>query len=121
MGRLDRVNELIKEEVGNIISTKVTDPRVGFVTVTNVETSPDLKHAKVFFTILGKQEEEERTLAGLEKAKGFIRKELSRSVRMKYSPDLQFMIDMSLKKANKIGKILHRIEAKEARKEHESE
>lgn len=103
--RSQRVGDLIREEVADIIMNKLKDPRVGFVTVTGVDITEDLKLAKVYISVL-KEEEKEASLEILNSAKGFIRAELSKRVRMKFIPDLTFRVDESIEYGDKIERLL---------------
>ena len=110
MSRIERVNELMREAIATILSTKITDPRIGFVTVTKVETTPDLRHARVFLSILGDRKQRAKTMEALEHAKGFVRNEMAKVVRLKYLPELAFQTDESLESSYRIGSILKRLE-----------
>lgn len=106
--RSQRVSDLIREEIADIIMTKVKDPRLGFVTVTGAKITEDLKIATVYISIL-KEEEKETTLEMLNSAKGFIRAELAKRVRMKFIPSLTFRIDESLEYGVRIERLLKEI------------
>ncbi|OGW57917.1 MAG: ribosome-binding factor A, partial [Nitrospirae bacterium RBG_16_43_8] len=106
--RSQRVSDLIREEIADIIMDKVKDPRLGFVTVTGAKITEDLKIATVYISIL-KEEEKETTLEMLNSAKGFIRSELAKRVRMKLIPSLTFRIDESLERGVRIEKLLREI------------
>lgn len=109
--RSQRVGDLLREEIADIIMRKVKDPRIGFVTVTGVTLTDDLKIAKVFVSIL-KEEEREATLAVLNAATSFIRSEVARRVRMKSIPSLEFKIDESIEYGDRIDKLLREIKEK---------
>ncbi|HAM50800.1 MAG TPA: 30S ribosome-binding factor RbfA [Nitrospiraceae bacterium] len=109
--RAQRVSDLLREEIADIIMKKVKDPRLGFVTVTGVEITDDLKIAKAFVSIL-KEEERETTLAILNAAKGYIRSEVAKRVRMKSIPSLEFRIDESIAYGDRIDKLLKEIKEK---------
>lgn len=104
--RTSKVAGLIKAEIGQIIQTRLSDPRVGFVTVTDVVLSPDLRIAKVYVSILGTDEQKKQSIEGLEHAKPFIQGELSKRVRLRYLPVLQFYQDESWNYGSKIDGIL---------------
>jgi ribosome-binding factor A len=104
--RAHRVAEQMKKELGEIISRKIKDPRVGFVTVTDVEVTGDLQQAKVFISVLGNEEEKENTLKGLAKATGFIRSEIGQRIRLRKTPEISFEFDESIQYGNKIEKLL---------------
>lgn len=113
--RLSRVQEAIKEEISQIIQFELKDPRVGFVTVTSVNISPDLRQARIFLTILGNPEEQKESLAGLNSAKGFIRSELGKRIRMKFTPQIEFEIDQSIKEGIRISKLIDYLHKEEKR------
>jgi ribosome-binding factor A len=104
--RTERLAEEIREEVAAIIGRGVKDPRVGFVTVTRVALTPDLRIAHVNVGVLGDQAERAKTLGGLRKAAGFIRRELGQRVRMRHTPELQFHYDEGLDATDRIAQLL---------------
>lgn len=108
--RLDRVNQLIKEEISAVLQRELKDPRLGFVTVTEVEASRDLRAAKVFVSILGSDEEWRATLGALESARGFIRGWLMRRLRLRVVPQLSFRPDRSMAHAAHIQTLLSQLE-----------
>ena len=106
MGRIERVNEQIKREIGDIIQRELGDPRLGFVTITQVSVSRDLRHAKISFSVLGDQKQRENAQASLNNARGLIRRYLSARVMMRYLPELVFVQDNSLEFSARIeGKL----------------
>ncbi|HEU4965100.1 MAG TPA: 30S ribosome-binding factor RbfA [Bacilli bacterium] len=107
--RVGRVGEQIKKEIVDILRHDMKDPRVGFVTVTDVEASGDLQHATVFVSVLGKPEERQATLDALKKASGFIRTEIGRRVRLRRTPELHFKLDTSLDYSTRINEVLRGI------------
>jgi ribosome-binding factor A len=107
--RANRVGEQMKKELGDIISRKIKDPRIGFVTVTDVEVTGDLQQAKVFISVLGDEEQRENTLKGLAKAKGFIRTEIGQRIRLRKTPEITFEFDESVDYGNKIENLLHQL------------
>jgi len=104
--RLERVNQLIKEEISGALQRELKDPRLGFVTVTEVEVSRDLRAAKVFVSILGSEEEWRATLGALEGARGFLRHRLMRRLRLRVVPQLSFRPDRSMAHAAHILELL---------------
>ncbi|WAA10757.1 30S ribosome-binding factor RbfA [Fervidibacillus albus] len=114
--RAKQVGEQMKKELSDIISRKIKDPRIGFVTVTDVEVSGDLQQAKVYISVLGGEAERENTLIGLAKAKGFIRSEIGRRIRLRKTPEIFFEFDESIDYGNRIETLLHDIN-KEKRNE----
>ena len=91
--RLRRVNEAMREVLSGAITTELKDPRVGFVTVTAVETSPDLRHARVFVSVLGNPGERRRSLQALDRAHGYLQRRVGGELRIKNTPQLQFIYD----------------------------
>ncbi|PKR78665.1 30S ribosome-binding factor RbfA [Halalkalibacillus sediminis] len=104
--RANRIAEQMKKELGDILSRKIKDPRVGFVTVTGVEVTGDLQQAKVFISIFGDEEKKEETLVGLAKSKGFIRSEIGKRIRLRKTPEITFEIDEAIERGNKIERII---------------
>ena len=104
--RPERLGEQIREEVSQIILGELSDPRVGFVTVTDVEVSSDLRNARVFVSILGSDEEVARSLGALKAASGFIRWHLGRSLNLRHLPELHFAHDKTARTATRIEEIL---------------
>jgi ribosome-binding factor A len=108
--RLDRVNQLIKEEVSLLLQRELKDPRLGFVTVTDVETTSDLRQAKVFVSVLGNEEQWAASLAALASAKGFIRSWLRGHLDLRVTPLLEFRADRSMEQAAHIQALLRRLQ-----------
>ena len=104
--RMRRINEVLREVVGAAISGELSDPRIGFVTVTAVETSPDLRTAKVFVSVLGSDEEREATLEGLRSSHGVIQSRIAAETRMKRTPTLTFHYDDTIEKGARISELL---------------
>ncbi len=93
--RREKVNRLLKKEISGIIHGELKDPRIGFVTVTQVETTPDLRQGKIYFSILGNDEDSKKTLKGLKSACGYIRKLIGRRLSLRYVPEFSFYLDKS--------------------------
>lgn len=108
-----RVNEVIREVVGTALAAALKDPRIGFVTVTAVETSPDLQSARVFVSVLGDEFERAETLAGLTSAHGFLQAKIGEELRMKRTPTLTFHYDDTIEKGMRISSLLEDEEGKE--------
>jgi ribosome-binding factor A len=104
--RMRRVNEAVREVVSARIAGGLRDPRIGFVTVTAVETSPDLRQARVYVSVLGSEDERTATLAGLESAHGVIQQAVASELRMKRTPTLQFVFDESIDRGMRITELL---------------
>jgi ribosome-binding factor A len=106
--RTEKVQKVVREVLGDAIQA-LKDPRVGFVTVTGVRVSADLRHARVAVSVLGDEAARKESLAGLDSAKPVLRAELGRQIRMKYLPDLTFVLDEGADRAERIEQLLHRI------------
>ncbi|SEO79929.1 30S ribosome-binding factor RbfA [Propionispora vibrioides] len=111
--RVEKVQEFIKQEASKIILNELKDPRVGFVTVTQVEATGDLRHAKIYVSLLGSDEQKAQTWEGLQKALGFLRSEIGKRLRMRFSPELTLHLDESLDYSDKIQKLLLKIKEDE--------
>ena len=104
--RSNRVAEQMKKELGDIIGRKIKDPRVGFVTVTDVAVTGDLQEATVYITSLGNEREKAETMKALEKAAGFIRSEIGTRIRLRRTPEIKFAFDTAIEYGNKIDALL---------------
>lgn len=104
--RPERVGELIRQTVAAFLTSNVRDPRIGFVTVTGVEVSPDLAHARVRVSIMGAEQEKARSLEGLASAARFLRTQLAHELRLRTSPELRFELDRGLEHAQRIDRVL---------------
>ncbi|WP_088005968.1 30S ribosome-binding factor RbfA [Indiicoccus explosivorum] len=104
--RSNRVAEQMKKELSDIISRKLKDPRVGFVTVTDVEVTGDLQQATVYISVLGDEKKQEETLLGLSKSKGYIRSEIGQRIRLRKTPELLFEFDTSVAYGSRIDSLL---------------
>lgn len=111
--RTEQVAELIKEEVSELIQRELKDPRLGFVTVTRVEVSPDLKNAKVFFSVLGDDQVKAESLKVLKRASSFLRRELSHKLTLRYTPELFFHFDVAMEHGDKIQRLLNQLAEEE--------
>jgi ribosome-binding factor A len=109
--RMRRVNEAVKEVLSVRLAGGLKDPRIGFVTVTAVETSTDLRHARVFVSVLGGDEEREDSLAGLASAHGILQGAVAEELRMKRTPTLEFVYDESIDRGMRITELLEEDEA----------
>jgi ribosome-binding factor A len=107
--RSEKVAEAVHELISELLIKGLKDPRIGFVTVTGVKVTDDLHLATVFFSVVGSEDEKKETEKGLNSAKGFIRKELGRNLRLRYIPDIIFKYDDSLDYGQRIETILHEI------------
>jgi ribosome-binding factor A len=104
--RMRRVDEAIREVLSDAVGQGLKDPRIGFVTVTDVKTSPDLRHARVYVTVLGGDDEREASLAGLQSAHGLLQRQVATQLRMKRTPALRFIYDDTTDRAMHIEELL---------------
>ncbi len=111
--RSSRVGHLIKEEISHIIQREVKDPMIGFITITDVEITDDLKSATVYFSVYGDEEVKANTFKGLNRAVGFIKRELGKNLRLKYIPDISFKFDNSYEYGSRIERILKELKESE--------
>src|SRR5207248_5202682 len=115
-GRMRRVDEAIRQVIGDAVAADVKDPRVGFVTVTDVKTSADLRHARVYVSVLGEAgapslpEQREATLAGLRSAHGFLQARVASELRLKRTPTLEFSYDETTDRAMRVEALIEEIE-----------
>jgi len=125
--RSDRIGELIRAELGSVISTRLRDPRVGFVTITHVDVSADMKHAKVFYSVMGQDrptdskasapDVQRETQEALGHARGFLQRELAHALNLRNTPHLNFLFDDSTDRSMEIEGILNRIHNEEQSKD----
>jgi ribosome-binding factor A len=104
--RMRRVDEAMREVLSGAITSEIKDPRVGFVTVTAVETSADLRHARVFVSVLGEDPQRQRSMDGLESAHGFLQRRVASELRLKNTPTLQFLYDDTTDRGMRIQELL---------------
>lgn len=109
MSRIEKINQALKEEISNIIQNELNDPRLGFITITNVEITKDLRYAKVNFSVLGDAPQIQKVEKGLKSASGFIRKLIAERIRMRYAPELVFKRDNSAEYSVRIYEQLEKI------------
>src|SRR5271167_3271435 len=104
--RMRRVDEAIRQVIGDVVAGELKDPRVGFVTVTDVRTSADLRHARVFVSVLGTPEERDASLDGLQSAHGYLQSRIAAELRLKRTPALSFRYDQTTDRAMRVDSIL---------------
>jgi ribosome-binding factor A len=112
--RAERIAEQLREEVSQIISTEIADPGVGLVTVTRVKISPDLSLARVYWTIIGNEEEQKKTQKALARAASYVRHLLSLRMSLRRSPEVQFVYDRSVAAQDRVEEILQEIKQEDA-------
>lgn len=108
--RRRRVGVRIREEISDLLLRKVRDPRIGFVTITEVEMSADLRRARVFYSVMGVEEERLRAAQGLQSACGFIKRELASRLHLKFMPEIVFSLDTSLERGDRMEKVFRELE-----------
>ncbi len=111
--RAERVGDLIKREISEMLIRGIKDPRIGLVTITRVRLSDDLRLAKVFFSVMGSEEDRTRNLQGLNSAKGFIKREIGKRIHLRYVPDIVFKFDPSVEYADHIDRLFKEIDREE--------
>ncbi|HET9615130.1 MAG TPA: 30S ribosome-binding factor RbfA [Candidatus Limnocylindrales bacterium] len=109
--RTDRIDELLREEMTSILARDVGDPRIGFATITDIQTAPDLRHAKVLVSVIGQPAERRATLAALGHAMPFVRHELGKRLRLRRIPEFHLELDDSVERGTRILHLLDELEA----------
>ena len=112
--RVEKLQELIKQETSKMLLRELKDPRIGFVTVTQVEVTGDLREAKIYVSIMGGEEQVAESLAGLQSALGYIRREIGRRIRLRFTPEISFALDRSLDYSAHIQELLLSIQQEKA-------
>jgi ribosome-binding factor A len=108
--RTERIDELLRQEIGEIFRRDVDDPRIGFVTITDVETAPDLRHARMSVSVIGQPEERKATLAAMGRAMPFVRHELGKRLRLKRIPEFHLELDDSVERGTRVLQLLNELE-----------
>ena len=109
--RTDRVDELLRQEIGALLAKELADPRIGFATITDVETSPDLRHAKVWVSVIGGKKDRTETVRALQASMGFVRHELGKTLRIKRIPALHIHLDDSAERGTRVLHLLSELES----------
>jgi len=109
--RTDRVDELLRQEIGTLLAKELADPRIGFTTITDVETSPDLRHAKVWVSVIGGRTDRTETVRALQASMGFVRHELGKRLRIKRIPALHIHLDDSAERGTRVLHLLQELES----------
>ena len=107
--RKDRIGDLIKKEIAHIIQNELKDPGIGFVTITAVKVSVDLKHAKIFYSVLGDEDSKRKSESALRRASGFIQHEIGKKLKLKYTPEIFFQFDGSAEYGAHIEGLIQKI------------
>lgn len=117
--RAERVSNMIRHEISELLLEQTNDPRLGgFISVTRVSTSPDLKQAKIYISVLADNKEKQDILEGFKSAAGFFRKELAGRLKLRYVPELSFQIDDSIEQGTKILKLIEQVTTEDTANEH---
>jgi ribosome-binding factor A len=106
--RMRRVDEAVREVLSDAVTSDLKDPRVGFVTVTDVKTSADLRHARVYVSVLGSDAERSASLDGLQSAHGYLQGRVARQLKLKHTPQLDFMLDDTAERADRLERLIER-------------
>ena len=112
--RQDQLGEVITRELSDLMRSQMKDPRIGFASITNVEVSADLRHAKVFVSVMGSPEEQHETMRGLDHASGFLRHELAQRLTVRHVPEIAFKLDHSIARGAQVLELINRVAADDA-------
>lgn len=107
--RQDQLGDVIAHELSDLLRTRLKDPRVGFASITGVEVSADLRHAKVFVSVMGDEQEQRATLAALEHAAGFLRHELAQRLTVRHTPEIVFRLDQSIARGAHVIDLINQV------------
>lgn len=111
--RQRRVAVALRDELSQMLQTELKDPRLGFASIVQVEVSKDLRYADVYVSIMGSESDKEATMAALERAKGFLKREVTQRLRLRYAPELTFHVDESIEHGARIQKLLQELKEDE--------
>jgi ribosome-binding factor A len=106
--RMRRVDEAVRQVLGDAVAQDLKDPRVGFVTVTDVKTSSDLRHARVYVSVLGDRKVRQASLDGLASAQGYLQRRVASELRLKHTPELEFILDQTTERAFRLERLIDR-------------
>lgn len=109
--RIDRVGHLIQMELSQLVLHRMKDPRIGVVTILHVDVTPDLRSARVFYSVLGNEEQRKDTQTALEKGSGFLQREIGSALQLRYTPKLHFVFDDSYDRGQEIDKVIRKIKS----------
>lgn len=107
--RVERVGEAVRDAIAEMLTREIKDPRIGMVTLIAVDVSPDLRQARIHFSCMGDEEARRRSLAGLQSAAGFMKGQLARRLRLRYAPDLTFVPDITVERADRLSSLLKQV------------
>lgn len=111
--RPERLAEAIKKEVSSLLREELKDPRIGFVSITSVEVSKDLRYANIFASVFGGPAEQKATIGALQKAQGFVRGELAKRIRLRYTPEITFKLDHSISRGSRLIELMNEVREKD--------
>ena len=111
--RSSRLNDQLREEIAKLLTSGIKDPRIGFITISEVETAADLKSARVFYTVYGDEKSRKDTAIGLQHVTGFLRRRLGEMLRIRQIPELRFIYDEGLERGTRVLQLLSELEEKE--------
>jgi len=115
--RSEKIADLIQKEISEMLVKTLKDPRIGFVTITRVGVSEDCRSAKVYFSVAGTSAEREHSIKGLNSAKGYVRKQLGKRLRLRYTPEIMFQFDPSIEYSIHIGEVIHQLQQEREKNE----
>ncbi|HWI51428.1 MAG TPA: 30S ribosome-binding factor RbfA [Symbiobacteriaceae bacterium] len=115
--RAARLGDQIREELSTLFRTELKDPRIGFISIVKVEVAGDLRHAKVFVSVLGDEKQKKESLKGLQSANGFLRSELGKTLQVRYTPELHFVLDESIEHGTRIAQLLVQVQKEQGQGE----
>lgn len=110
--RPERLAEAIKKEISELLREELKDPRIGFVTITAVEVSKDLRYANIFASVFGEPSDQKATIEALQKAQGFIRGELGKRIRLRYTPEITFKLDLSISQGSRLIALMEEVKGR---------
>ncbi len=114
--RIERINSLIQVEISQLLQREVRDPRLGnFIAVTKVDTAPDLKHTRIYISFFGTEAERQETIKVLTTASGFFRRELSKHLNLRYTPEISFIADNSIERGDRITNLINKVSSEHDR------
>lgn len=119
--RSERVQEALRQEISKIVLDEIKDPRLGFITITKVELTKDLRYAKIYFSVLGEMKDKTLAMKGLNSAKGYIRSLIADRIKLRFVPDIAFKIDESLEHTKEIYDLLDRIKKEKGNSDERSD
>jgi ribosome-binding factor A len=115
--RSERIADLVRKEISEMLFRTIKDPRIGFVTITRVTVTEDCRSAKIYYSVVGSLDERKQSMEGLNSAKGYIRRELGHRMKLKYTPEIVFQFDPSIEYAVHMGELIHQLQEERGKKE----